>query len=140
MPIQDRIAFPLIGSRYIPGALDFINTIVVGNEPVELVPEPDNIHDPETIKVYVYNTFIGYVPNKGYTCKHCGGSFDFDTVSCINCCYTDFENGGVAHRLHRLDIFNSNYQAICEKFERPISATMLLKIIVYRAIDKPEIF
>jgi hypothetical protein len=140
MPTLDRIAFPLVGANHIPGALDFIKTIVAGNEPVQLIPDPENIHDPEAIKVYVYNTFIGYVPNKGYTCSHCGGSYNQDTSRCNDCEYSDYEVGGVAHRLHKLGILNSNYEAICEKFENPTSPIMLLKIIIFKSIKKPDLF
>ena len=32
------------------------------NEPVTLVPEPTNQHDPNAVKVMINNIFVGYVP------------------------------------------------------------------------------
>jgi len=50
--------FGLVGSRFRPNGIQLVNAMA-DEHPVLMVREPDNLHDPNAIAVYVQ---IGYVP------------------------------------------------------------------------------
>lgn len=53
------------------------------NEPVELIQEPDNLHDPNAIKVVVANQHIGYI--KAGSCAHVNKLINENRIEKIYC-------------------------------------------------------
>lgn len=65
---------------------------------VELIPEPDNPHDPKAIKVVADGTHIGYV--KAGSCAHIHKLLEADRIVRISC----FISGGKSKMLYWDDI------------------------------------
>lgn len=65
---------------------------------VELIPEPDNPHDPKAIKVVVDGTHIGYI--KAGSCAHIHKLLEADRILRISC----FIGGGKSKMLYWDDI------------------------------------
>lgn len=68
LPIPDidgrrtQCTFLVHGVRYQPGAADAIDHLTTG-QALDLVPEPDNEHDPRAVLVTTDGTRLGWVPN-----------------------------------------------------------------------------
>lgn len=81
------------------GLLDeTIYEYVFAPQRVELIPEPDNPHDPKAIKVVADGTHIGYI--KAGSCAHVHKLLEADRIVRISC----FISGGKGKRLYWDDV------------------------------------
>ena len=83
---------------------------------VELVPEPDNPHDPKAIKVVVDGVHIGYI--KAGSCAHVHKLLDADRITRITC----FIGGGKSKGL----IQDCEGEYILEEGETPFHARLTI--------------
>ncbi len=83
---------------------------------VELVPEPDNPHDPKAIKVVVDGVHIGYI--KAGSCAHVHKLLDADRIARITC----FIGGGKSKGL----IQDCEGEYILEEGETPFHARLTI--------------
>lgn len=120
------ISFPVVGAAYTVRGLAFSLTLEHG-VPLDLVPEPTNEFDKYAIRVQWDKIHLGYVPNKGFSCKHCFTASDPYQTECLNCGapFIDMEKGGLAYRLINCQVLEKPFACVVEKVDRSNERTPL---------------
>lgn len=101
MPFIDiELKFPIVGSKFTELG-EYYATLLKPNEPLELIPEPDNAYDKNALAVYYGNIHLGYVPNIGITCTKCWTSVNkYQYYMCTECGTNKYlVEGGLATRI-----------------------------------------
>ena len=108
--------FPVVGTSYRQGAYEHCARSSTG-VPLELKADPTNAFDKYAIEVYLDDVFIGFVPNKGYSCSKCWSHVESNLWACSNCGAPnkEFVEGGLARRLTERDILNQKFGCYISK-------------------------
>lgn len=120
---------PVLGTGYLPGAGRFCNSLRVGT-PIILKREPDNKYDSSAVAVYVDDTHIGYVPNKGYSCSECWGPIDKQFFVCKVCGSDKVVSGGLATRLTNVNAVEQAQGYISQNLGEDVQNPVKIKIIL----------
>lgn len=103
--------------------------MVIGDQ-VQLIPETGNVFDSDAIQVIFNNKPIGYVPNRGESCRTCWTHIRPGTL-CSNCGdQTEPIKGGLATRLKGSGSLGKPYVAVVEDLD-----LNKLKINIYMVIE-----
>ena len=131
---KDVFEFPVVGMNYIKSSGTIVDFLEEGDV-LKLEADPENIFDVDAIKVISLklNKEIGYVPNKGYSCRHCWEPAPANEDACPKCNQTwDYNvKGGLATRLAQRKCLTKNYA--CFIFNKDSSnkyAPVTVKLIV----------
>lgn len=85
----------------------------------ELIPEPDNPHDPNAVKVIVDNVHVGYI--KSGSCRHILNLLKNNRITKIDC-----EIGGGKYKSLEYDLYEDKYNL--EKSESQIFVHLKLSV------------
>jgi len=132
--MKDKFEFPVVGMNYVKSSGTIIDFLEEGDV-LELKHDPDNMYDVDAIKVVSVKLKkeIGYVPNKGYSCRHCWSHAPADKDSCPSCGASwDFKvKGGLATRLINRKCLDKQYACfIIDKKEDNKLAPVTVKLVV----------
>lgn len=96
--MKDVIEFPVVGTTY---ARESILKLLQEGDVLLLDPQTDNPYDKDAIMVKAGDEYIGYVPNKGYSCSNCLSHVGIEDGYCKKCEFPSsyFVKGGLATRL-----------------------------------------
>jgi len=131
---KHKAVFPVVGTQYLDTYANDYAKLLKPGTPVELVPEPDNAYDKYAIMVVVDDIHIGYVPNKGYSCKECACPVDSFGYACKNCGSAyNIVQGGLAMRIILSNVLE-NYVAYVEE---KVSGKRSLRIALVEAMPTP---
>lgn len=103
--MKDIIDFPVVGTNLSDAAA---LEILKEGDVLALEPQTDNSYDSDAIMVTAGGRFLGYVPNKGYSCTNCISYVDTSDGYCRKCQYPSeyFIKGGLATRLRLSNALN----------------------------------
>jgi hypothetical protein len=131
--MKDILEFPVVGSKYIEDISLLLYLLEEGTV-LRLEREPTNEFDINAIKVLMKEEHIGYVPNKGMSCKHCWTPRTLQEASCSSCgAGWDFViNGGLATRLIMTGALEKDYACVVKTVTRgnkfsPVMAKLILE-------------
>lgn len=123
--MKDFVEFPVVGAKYTPAGTSVSSAIELGDL-LTLVPDAANPADPDAIKVYWHGRWVGYVPNRGSTCRECLTAVPKFSKWCPNCGASDVVPGGLATRLRKVGAFERSFLVhVSENQEGWITATLI---------------
>lgn len=123
------IEFPVVGSKY----FNFDLLGLKEGDTLDLVPQPDNEHDPYAVRVLSSGKQVGFVPNKGQTCTACWSGVGSRSEGCSKCGSSwNIVNGGLAYRLQESGALSKNYSVLIVNLDRdsiniPITASIIIE-------------
>lgn len=126
--MKDIIKFPVSGVKHYLLDFDTLGKIQEGTI-LSLEAEPSNTYDEYAIKVLLNDNLIGYVPNKGYSCRYCYSHRDLDEPLCYTCGATwdAALKGGLAFRLTMVKALNKPYACYVESIK---GQTIMAKLVL----------
>lgn len=60
--MRDRLNFRVVGSSYLGEGSNLMVQLAEENMLLDLIPEPENVHDTSAVGVWLMGTKIGYLP------------------------------------------------------------------------------
>lgn len=126
--MKNEIEFPVVGSQYILGGIELSKSLEIGDQ-LTLIREPDNEYDKSAVAVFFSGKKLGYVPNRGTSCKQCWSHIGKEHYVCPNCGGVDFVKGGLATRLIGSKFIDLPYT--CTVYDvNPESENVVIKVLM----------